>query len=86
MYKNTYLNGHVIKEPLLLFLLGIKNEIFYRICSLKKILAFNAWSIKSKYDSDEYIKVLFISQGGEIDKNYFRSLIFTENYDENYLG
>ena len=86
MYKNTYLNGHVIKEPLLLFLLGIKNKIFYRICSLKKILAFNAWSIKSKYDSDEYIKVLFISQGGEIDKNYFRSLIFGENCDEEYLG
>ena len=80
MYKNTYLNEHVIKKPLLLFLLGIKNKIFYRICSLKKILAFNAWSITSKYDSGKNIRILFL--GDETDKNYFCSLVFNGNDDE----
>ncbi len=84
MYKNTYLNEHVMKEPFFLFLLGIKNEIFYRICSLKKILAFNAWSIKSKYDSGKNIKILFL--GDETDKNYFCNFVFNGNYNEVYHG
>ena len=50
------------------------------------IAIFDVWSISRKQQPDEYIRVLFISKGGEVDKNYFRSLIFTENYDENYLG
>ena len=50
------------------------------------MLKFDVWSISSKHHSDEYIRALYIGKGNEIDKNYFRSLIFTENYDENYLG
>jgi hypothetical protein len=56
---------------------------------LKKLywmLIFDVWSISSKHHSDENIRALFIGKGDEIDKNYFRSLIFNENYDENYLG
>ena len=61
---------------------------------LYRMLKFDVWSISSKLHPDENIKVIFVGQGNEIDKNcldqidknYFLSLIFTENYDENYLG
>jgi len=50
------------------------------------MLNFDVWSISSKFHPDENIKIIFVCKGDEIDKNYFRSLIFNENYDENYLG
>jgi hypothetical protein len=50
------------------------------------MLIFDVWSISSKLHTDENIRALFIGKGDELDKNYFRSLIFDENYDENYLG
>jgi len=50
------------------------------------IAIFDVWSISSKRHPDEYIRALFIGKNDEIDKNYFRSLIFNENYEENYLG
>lgn len=56
---------------------------------LKKLywlLIFDVWSISSKLHSNESIKVFFAGKPNEIDKNYFCSLIFNENYDENYLG
>lgn len=62
------------------------NRIFYYINRLKRIVVFDAWSISNKRQPDEYIKVLFVGKGDELDKNYFRSLIFKENFDENYLG
>jgi len=84
LYKNKYLIGHVIKQPLLPFLLGIKNKLFYPIRSLKRILAFNAWSITSKYDPEQNIRLLFL--GGETVKNYICSLVFNENYNEIHHG
>jgi len=63
---------------------------------LKKLyrnLKYDVWSIASESLPDENIKVLFAGKGNVfdgrgnvLDKNYLRSLIFNENYDENYLG
>lgn len=75
MKKITYSNLQVIKD-----------QLFNNINNFKRKIIFDAWSISSKQHSDECIRVLFIGKGDELDKNYFRSLIFNENYDENYLG
>lgn len=67
----------------------INMKYFRAVGILKKLywmLKFDVWSISSKLHPDENIKVIFVSKGNEIDKNYYRSLIFTDNYDENYLG
>ena len=70
--------------------IGIKMKYFRLDNILKKLywmLIFDVWSISNKGHPDEYIRVLFfINKGDEIDKNYYRSMIFKENYDENYLG
>lgn len=69
---------------------GSINMKYFRVDRILKklyrMLIFDVWSMSSESHPNENIKVLFICKGNELDKNYFRSLIFNENYNENYLG
>ena len=56
---------------------------------LKKLylmLKFDAWSISSTLHPDENIKVFFAGKSHEIDKDYFRNLVISDDYSDKYLG
>ncbi len=87
--KAGEINANLLQENVDMYHRWINMKYFRPDRIVKKLywmLIFDVWSISSKHHSDEYIRALFIGKDDEIDKNYFRSLIFSENYDENYLG